>query len=402
MSVLHLDATMGSAGDMLLAALIDLGADEHLIRQSVAAVAPEVTMSFHPVHRAGLQALKLNLQFAQTDEARPWSAIRELLSKADLTESVRERSLNVFSRLAVAEATVHGVDVDSVHFHEVGGTDALVDIVGCCAALVSLAPQAVTAGPVAVGAGYAHTAHGQIPVPGPAVLELFADSGAQLVTGPATFESCTPTAAALLTSWVDTWVSGPTLMVERVGVGAGSRDPAEHPNIVRLLLGTMPTPSSTSPGAALLECNIDDMEPRLWPGALQALLAAGARDAWLTPIQMKKGRPAFTLHVLCSADRATELAKEVVRQTTTIGLRISGAPAGDSTTPITKFVAERRIETVTVLGTHVRVKVAELDGEVVNVQPEWEDVAATARATKTPAKRVLQLTIAAANPLWGY
>ena len=400
MAVLHLDPTLGSAGDMLMSALVDLGADEQLIRRSVAAVAPEVSLSFHPVQRAGLRALHLDLQFPQSESARPWSAIRELLTAADLTEEIREQSLAVFGRLAAAEAAVHGVAVASVHFHEVGGTDALVDIVGCCAALVSLAPEMVTAGPVAVGSGYAQTAHGRIPVPAPAVLDLLANSGAQLLTGPATFEACTPTAAALLTTWVHDWVPGPALVVDRVGVGAGRRDPAEHPNIVRALLGTTARHTETSPGAALLECNVDDMEPRLWPGALQSLLAAGARDAWLTPIQMKKGRPAFTLHVLCSADRATELAKEVVRQTTTIGLRISGTPTSDTATPITKFVAERRIETVTVLETPVRVKVAELDGEVVNVQPEWEDVAAVARGTKVPAKKVLQLAIAAAHPLW--
>ncbi|MCH9718943.1 MAG: nickel pincer cofactor biosynthesis protein LarC [Actinomycetia bacterium] len=400
MSVLHLDPTLGSAGDMLLSALVDLGADEQLIRRSVAAIAPEVSLSFHQVQRAGLRALQLNLQFPQAESARPWSVIHELLTAADLTEEIREKSLAVFGRLAAAEASVHGVAVDSVHFHEVGGTDALVDIVGCCAALASLAPETVTAGPVAVGSGYAHTAHGHIPVPAPAVLDLLTNSGARLIAGPATFESCTPTAAALLTTWVNDWVPGPALVVDRVGVGAGSRNPAEHPNIVRALLGTTARHTGTSPGAALLECNVDDMEPRLWPGALQSLLATGARDAWLTPIQMKKGRPAFTLHVLCSPDRATELAKEVVRQTTTIGLRISGTPTNDTAPPITKFAAERRMETVTVLEIPIRVKVAELEGEVVNVQPEWEDIAAVARNTKIPAKKVLQLAIAAARPLW--
>ncbi|MDP9443317.1 MAG: nickel pincer cofactor biosynthesis protein LarC, partial [Actinomycetota bacterium] len=314
------------------------------------------------------------------------------LAEAALDETVRTRAVGTFARLAAAEAAVHGGDADDVHFHEVGALDAIVDVVGVCAGLVELQRRGLTtlhASPVAVGAGRVKTAHGSLPVPAPAVVALL--RGAPTYAGPGRHELCTPTGAALLAEWVDAWGGQPPMAVTVTGTGAGGRDPAGHPNVVRLLIGEEYRATDRHPQALLLECNVDDLDPRLWPLVLDRLLDAGASDAWLTPILMKKGRPAHQLSVLVTADRAVAVEDVVFTETTTIGLRHS---------PVGKEALDRRTVTVAVDGLGVDVKVAVLDGRVVNVQPEYEHVAAVAAATRQPVKVVLARAVACARDLW--
>ena len=236
-----------------------------------------------------------------------------------------------------------------------------------------------------LGSGSARGAHGVVPVPGPAVLELLA--GVPVAAGPVPAEMCTPTGAALLAAHVQDWTTLPPMRVRRVGSGAGGRDPAELPNVVRLVLGE---PADDGPAAGLLlETNVDDLDPRLWPGVLGELLAAGASDAWLTPILMKKGRPAHTLSVLCPA--AAAVRRHPGRRgprTSTIGLRVQ---------PVQKIALDRRQDTVAVLGGRVGVKVASSGGQVVNVSVEFEDVAVLAGELGLPVKEVLRAATAAAH-----
>ena len=395
---LHFDATMGAAGDMLLAALIDAGADEAFTVSCITAIAPEAVVSFDGTTRGGMRARRALISAAAaSDRSRTWASIRSDLQQVQLPEPVRNRALRAFGVLAEAEAGVHGVAVEDVHFHEVGALDSIVDVVGCCAALVSLAPGRVTCGPIATGTGYAATEHGRIPLPSPALLAVLSGSGASLTPGPAEFEACTPTAAALLATWTDEWTPGPQLSVTAIGVGAGTADPTTHANVTRVLLGDPATeprpghPNATTAGAMLLQTNIDDMDPRLWPAVVQQLLADGAADAWLTPILMKKGRPAHTLSVLCRPDLVDGLAASIMRHTTAIGMRV---------TTCDKIAAERSTATVTVFGQPIRVKVARFAGAVVNVQPEWEDVREAAEITGTPAKQVLAAAHEAAHGMW--
>jgi hypothetical protein len=220
-------------------------------------------------------------------------------------------------------------------------------------------------------------------VPGPAVLELLA--GVPVIAGPVPAEMCTPTGAALLAAHVQEWTTLPPMRVRRVGSGAGGRDPAELPNVVRLVLGD---PVDELPAAGLLlETNVDDLDPRLWPGVLSELLAAGASDAWLTPILMKKGRPAHTLSVLCPPALQAAVQAVVVSATSTIGMRVQ---------PVQKLALHRSQETVEVLGGRVGVKVARSGGQVVNVSVEFEDVAALARSLRLPVKEVLRAATATA------
>jgi len=300
-----------------------------------------------------------------------------LLGRAELDEPVRTLALRVFERLAVAEATVHGSDPLDVSFHEVGALDAIADVVGACAGFVHLGPADVVVSPVAVGSGSVDGAHGTMPVPPPAVAELL--RGVPSYAGPGASESCTPTGAALLTTLATSWGAQPAMTTEVIGIGAGGRDPETHANVLRLFVGTAVSSGAPDP-PLLIETNIDDLDPRVWPAVIAALLDAGASDAWLTPILMKKGRPAHTLSVLVGSEQAAAVRSAIFRHTSTIGLREQ---------PLGKHALEREMVQVEVDGQPIAVKLAREDGVLVNAQPEYDDVARAALALGRPVSEVL-------------
>lgn len=380
-----LDLAAGASGDMLLGALVDAGVPLDVPAAAVAALPVEqVRLVTEQVSRHGLGATRVHVHTPASSTHRTWADVRALLAGASLSPAVRDGALAVFERLAVAEGRVHRVAPDEVHFHEVGALDALADVVGVVAGFAHLGLDRLTASPVALGSGSARGAHGVVPVPGPAVLELLA--GVPVTAGAVPAEMCTPTGAALLAELVDAWGSLPAVRPQRVGTGAGARDPEELPNVVRLVLGE---PDGERPaGPVVLETNVDDLDPRLWPGVLEALLAAGASDAWLTPIVMKKGRPAHTLSALCPPSAVPEVRAAVFATTTAIGLRV---------VPVGKVALERAHARVDVLGGSVGVKIAVSDGRVVNVSVEYEDVVALARDTGLPVKEALRAATAAAE-----
>ena len=380
-----LDLSAGSSGDMLLGALVDAGVPLDVPAAAVAALPVErIRLVPEQVTRHGLGATRVHVQAPESAEHRTWADVRALLLDADLPPPVREGALAVFERLAIAEGRVHRVEPESVHFHEVGALDALADVVGVVAGFEHLGLERLHASPVTLGIGSARGAHGVVPIPGPAVLELL--QGIPVTAGPVALEMCTPTGAALLAARVDEWGALPPMRVQRTGTGAGGRDPVELPNVVRLVLGD-PTAERAANNPVVLECNVDDLDPRLWPGVLDALFAAGASDAWLTPILMKKGRPAHTLSALCRPEVVADVQAAVFASTSTIGLRI---------VPVGKTALERTTSSVEVFGGRVGVKLAVHDGRVVNVSVEYEDVAALARSTGLPVKEVLRAATAAA------
>jgi uncharacterized protein (TIGR00299 family) protein len=398
------DASSGASGDMLLGALLDAGVPLDVVSTAVTAVAPEhVALTPEPVLRNRFRATRCHVAVADSRTHRTWRDVATLLADAPLEEKVRTRAQATFERLAVAEATVHGTEPEDVHFHEVGALDAIADVVGVCAALEHLGLTELVVSPVAVGHGEVRGAHGTMPVPPPAVAELLrgVPSYAGAATVPA-MELCTPTGAALLVANATSFGPQPAMTVHDIGVGAGGRDPEGHANMLRLLVGepVVPTGSTTRDGSTtharpvatplVIESNVDDLDPRLWPNVLAALLDAGASDAWLTPILMKKGRPAHTLSVLVHPDVANAVRTEVFRQTSTIGLR---------EVAVGKTSLDREMRTVTVDGHEIGVKLALLDGEVLNAQPEYEDVARVATATGRPIKQVLAEAIAATQEI---
>ncbi|MGH3497918.1 MAG: nickel pincer cofactor biosynthesis protein LarC [Nocardioidaceae bacterium] len=389
-----LDCSSGASGDMLLGALAGAGVPIELMERAACAVAPEpVTITLQQTTRNGLAATRAVVDVADSVTHRTWVEVRALLEAADLPDGVRRRAIATFTRLAVAEAAVHATTPERIRFHEVGALDAITDIVGVCAGLEYLALEALTCSTVALGSGTVRAAHGELPVPPPAVVHLL--RGVPTMGGPVAMELCTPTGAALIAEAASGYGPQPPMSVTRIGVGAGGQDPDRHANIVRLLLGE-PVASGPVAGEAArrqlqLDTNVDDLDPRLWPPVLTALLDAGAADAWLTPILMKKGRPAYTLSVLCPVSARDAVVAVVVRQTTAIGLR---------TRPVDKVALERREERVLVDGQPIRVKVATHNGAVVNVQPEYDDVVRAAGCLNRPAKIVLAQAAAAAHQLW--
>jgi len=375
-----IDASSGASGDMLLGALVAAGVPLEPVQEAVSAVAPEaIALIPERVTRNGFAATRCHVDVADSAHHRTWRDIRALLLAADLRESVRDLALQVFERLAVAEATVHGSDPLDVSFHEVGALDAIADVVGVSAGFDHLGHDQVVVSPVAVGTGSVQGAHGVMPVPPPAVAELL--RGVPSYAGPGTAELCTPTGAALLTTLATAWGPQPPMTVETIGVGAGGRDPAGHANVLRLFVGSdLDRLDRRGDGPLLIESNIDDLDPRVWPNVISALLTAGASDAWLTPILMKKGRPAHTLSVLVSSDRADAVRSAIFRETSTIGVRELS---------LGKTALDREMVAVEIGGQAVAVKLARHDGVLVNAQPEYDDVVRAAAALERPVADVL-------------
>lgn len=377
---LWLDASSGASGDMLLGALIGAGVPVGVPQGAVDAVTPEpVGLRVEAVSRHGFAATRCHVEVADSVAHRTWRDIQSLLLGADVDEPVRDLAVRTFQRLAVAEARVHGSDPLDVAFHEVGALDAIADVVGVCAGFAWLAADTIVVSPVAVGSGTVTGAHGTLPVPPPAVAELL--RGVPSYAGPAgapAMELCTPTGAALLTTLATGWGPQPAMTVATIGVGAGGRDPDGHANVLRMLVGESADQSIGPP--LLIESNIDDLDPRVWPQVIAALLDAGASDAWLTPILMKKGRPAHTLSVLVAADRAVAVRAAVFRHTSTIGVR---------EIPLGKHALDREMTAVEVGGQQIAVKLARDHGELVNAMPEFDDVVRAAAALGRPVSEVL-------------
>jgi pyridinium-3,5-bisthiocarboxylic acid mononucleotide nickel chelatase len=384
------DATAGVAGDMLLAALVDAGAPLATVQGAVDAVMPEsVRLEPALVSRAGMRATKVDVRPTAKDQAhRSWRDIQALLEHAPLAARVREQARRVFQRLAEAEARVHGVAAGEVHFHESGGWDSIADVVGVCAALDCLGVTSMSCSAVALGSGRVAASHGDLPVPVPAVLEMSA--GWRVLSG-GQGELATPTGMALLTALSQESCDLPAMSVRMVGVGAGTANPPGHPNVVRVVLGDRtdrPGQPDDPVMMSVLETNVDDMDPRVWPTVLTSLLDAGAADAWLVPIVMKKGRPAHTLAVLTPVHRREVLRRLIFELTSTIGVREVTA---------TRIALDRFWVPLPVTGGQVRLKVAHRGGEVVHATPEFDDAAEVAAERSVPVRRVLEEAVAAAE-----
>jgi uncharacterized protein (TIGR00299 family) protein len=380
---LYFDCFSGAAGDMLLGALLDAGASAGDVDAAIASLGiPGVTLQVRDVRRGALRATKVDVVAPESAERRGPREIEAILRAGPLPDEVRELALRTFDLLAKAEAAVHGISPEEVHFHEVGAVDAIVDVVACAAALRSLRVERVVVSALPSGSGTAETEHGPVPVPAPAVLELL--KGAP-IEGRGEHELVTPTGAALLRAVANEFGPIPPMTVWATGYGAGSRD-TDVPNVVRVLVG-----EATGTGAGRLmeiSANLDDMSPELLPHALEQLLAAGAADAWITPVIMKKGRPGFVLSALAGAADADRVVDVFLRETTTFGVRMH---------EVEREVLERSWTEVEVEGHPVRVKVGRRGHAIVSAAPEHDDARRVAKATGMPLKQVYELALRAAG-----
>lgn len=388
-----IDATGGISGDMLLGACLDAGVPLATIQDTIDRLdLPErIEIGSEPVMRSAIGATKALVRVDESHHHRNLDDVLALLRNLD--DEVREQAAAVFTNLAKAEARVHRVPIDQVHFHEVGALDSIADIVGVVAGLRALAFDRLICSPIALGGGRVDAAHGRIPIPGPAVVELLQGHDAPGFGGPIDIELATPTGVALMVTLAAEFGPMPAVRPDVTGSGAGTYDPDGHPNITRIIAGVLlqdDTGADVEP-AVVLEANIDDLDPRLWPKVLTELLAAGASDAWLTPVLMKKGRPAHTLSVLTQPSYADALTRIVLTHTTTIGLR---------RIPVGKVALARETATVDVYGEQVRVKVARLDGEIVNATPEYDDIASVAVKHGVPEKVALNAAMREVADRW--
>ena len=384
----YLDCVGGIAGDMLLAALLDAGGDLETLRAVPALLGfTEVDIVVETVVRHGLRALHVDVTDPESRAIRTWNEMDRAVADGDLPDDVRVRAVDVLQRLAEAEARVHGVAPKDVKFHELGAVDTLIDVCGSLTLLTGLGIDRVVCSPLPVARGLVNGAHGSFPLPAPATLELLRDAPVVGVDGDG--ETVTPTGAALVSVVASSFGPIPPLVMDRIGYGAGSADVASRPNVLRVLLSAEQE-LATNGEVRLLQTNLDDMNPELIPDAMERCFEAGALDVWTMPAQMKKGRPGVVVSVLTRAPQEPSVARVLLEQTSAIGLRVSS---------MQRYELDREEREVTLEGGTVRIKVARLDGDVVNVAPEHDDCAAIARATGRSVKAVWAEALVAAERL---
>lgn len=379
MRVLYLDCFAGISGDMLLGSLLAAGADLNHLKESIGTLPfhhiPDITYS--TVKKASIAAGKASVIIKGHEHShRGLLEIEEIISRAALPERAKKRAIDIFTRLAIAEAAVHGCGVNEIHFHEVGAVDSIVDIVGAAVCLEDLGIDDIYSSPLPTFHGSVKCAHGVIPLPAPATVELL--KGARWRECGIEAELVTPTGAAVLAALARRFGPMPSMAVEKIGYGAGERD-LQIPNILRAFVGTLGETVSADPDVVIVEANIDDMNPQYFDHVFETLLRLGALDVFILPIQMKKSRPAFMLSIICEEKDLQQLTEALFRETTTIGVRYSS---------MHRRCLERQVVEVETDYGPIGVKIGILGGNEVNAQPEYDDCAAAARKHEIPLKTV--------------
>jgi len=395
-TVLALEPVGGIAGDMMLAALLHLGAPRGALDDGLSALAGAsgavdlrgTKIVEEAVEVNGVRALHVDVRvppevLGREPHHRPFRAIRDLIGRARLPERAQQLALSAFKKLAEAEGRVHGVAADDVEFHELGAVDSIVDVVGSALLVAALGPERIVSLPPPAGGGTARTAHGLIPVPSPAVLEVLRG---RTLRPSGSGERTTPTGAALLAAWTEPADSLPELMVQAIGYGAGTRRWEDAPNLLRAVLGTSVRGQPGGGAGWVLEANLDDLSPQLVAAALEAVLAAGAADAWVGPVTMKKGRPGHLLGAVVPEAARAAVEEVLFRETSTLGVRAYR---------VERSVLDRELVEVETAYGPVRIKVGRRSGVLVNAAPEFEDCQKRARERGVSLKEVLAAAVAA-------
>jgi uncharacterized protein (TIGR00299 family) protein len=434
MRIAYLECFAGIAGDMLLGALIDAGVPAEVLEQATSALELGAWLKIETVDRSGISCTRVQVMegavvaeevashaahghahgadhshththshedgsahshedghthedgHSHTHEhvhGRSLSVIRTLIRKAPLAEAVKARAIRTFELLGASEAKIHNVEVEAIHFHEVGAVDAIVDIVAACAGIEHLKVDAWHCSALNVGGGMVECAHGTFPVPAPATADLL--RGFPTYSAHVQKELVTPTGAALVRMLEPVFGAQPAMSVERIGYGAGSRNPKGFPNALRISVGEVNGGAKTET-VTVLETALDDLSPQVLAWVAEQALAAGAMDVMLTPVIMKKGRPGTLLTVLCGEAKRPELERLILRETSTLGMRIRRDE---------RSCLERHHLAVQTPYGEIRMKIGKLDGEVMNAAPEFEDCRAAAVRCDVPLKHVQQAAIAA-------
>jgi uncharacterized protein (TIGR00299 family) protein len=376
---LHFDCFSGISGDMTLGALLDLGVDAEAVRAALDSLGLPIRLEVNKIRKGGFAATEVRVEAPEEHAHRHLPQIEAILQRGRLSEPQRALALRIFRRLAEAEAAAHGMPIEKVHFHEVGALDSIADIAGVAVALDLLAVERITSRSVPTGSGTVKCAHGLMPIPAPGTAALL--KGVPLAPSTIKAELTTPTGAAILTTVVQEWVESPALTIERIGHGAGRREFAEQPNLLRLFLGECadtPNPEH-SDTVWLLETNLDDVPAEVIGYCFEALFAAGALDVFSTPAQMKKNRPGIVLSVLAPQSALAAMENVLFRETGTLGIRRQ---------LVRRTKLHRQAVTVQTKFGPIQGKRGWRDGGPDVFSPEYEDCARIAREQRVPLREV--------------
>ena len=376
--ILYFDCSAGISGDMTLGALLQLGVSVDELNTELAKLPTKgFQINTQKVNKKGIEALKVDVLVTEEDaHHRGLTTIKNIINESTLDEKVKEKAIKIFTKLGEAEAKIHGTTVDKIHFHEVGAIDAIVDIVGTAILLDKLQIEAVYASSIHTGSGFVTCQHGTMPIPAPATLELL--KGAPIYSTEIKGELTTPTGAAILSTLAKGFGQIPLMKVDTIGYGAGTKDLA-IPNVLRVSLGYLEETSLECEQQWMLECNIDDMNHEFIDYVMDKLFQAGAKDVYITPIQMKKNRPALKLNVLYDREIEEKILSIIFTETTSIGVRKY---------PVEKIMLDRRTQSIETPWGSVNVKLAYYEGQIVNAAPEYEDCKRLAEKTGLPIKQI--------------
>jgi len=384
MKIAYFDCFSGISGDMTLGALVDAGVELSALEAELRRLnLPNWKISAEKVKRGAIFATQVKVEAAETHHHRGLTEILRLIAQANLALRIADRATRIFRRLGEAEAKVHQVDIEKVHFHEVGAVDAIIDIVGAAIGFELLGIDEFACSSLDVGAGNVKTAHGILPVPAPATAELL--RGSPTYSSGILKELVTPTGAAIATTLATRFGDMAPINLQSIGYGAGSADLAARPNILRLLIGDavgMEKGERWDLPVTVIEANLDDMNPQIYGYFVEQALDAGALDVFSTPVQMKKNRPGILVTLLCESASENKLIDLIFRETTTIGVR---------THEVRRRTLEREIVPVATPLGEVRMKVSRMNGTMLNATPEYEDCRQIAAQKGVPLKQVIAL-----------
>jgi len=389
MKIGYFDCFSGAAGDMILGALIAAGLDADELRADLGKLNLDgYELEIRRIRKQGFDAVKVDVKITEQQTHRHLRHITEIIDASRLSGDVTRRAKQVFHRLAEAEAKVHGTTVEEIHFHEVGAVDAIVDVVGAAIGFERLGLERIVCSPIPTGSGTITCAHGVMPVPAPAVAELLV--GVPLAACDEVGELTTPTGAAILTTTAESYGPLPPMRIARTGYGAGSRDGASRPNVLRLIVGESLASDSQTDEVVSLEANLDDATGEQIGYACERLLEAGALDVCTIPIIMKKGRPGVVLSVLCSSEKEADCRRIIFTETTTFGIRRRTC---------SRHKLQRRSRVVATRYGEIRVKLGILEGAVVRASPEYDDCAGAARTHGVALREVMDAALEAWSAL---
>ncbi len=374
--LLYFDCFSGVSGDMLLGALLDLGVSHSSIEKQLKKLKIKTfKISTRKIKRDGITATKFHVQVSESRTKRNFSDIKKIIEKSTLGDTVKKKSIEIFKKLFIAEAKVHGKKPHQIHLHEMGAIDAIVDIVGACVALKEIGADEIYSSPINVGKGFVKCEHGTFPVPAPATAELL--KGIPVYSYGEKAELATPTGAAIVSAWATQFDELPEMMIERTGYGAGSKELKSHPNLLRVFLGTSFEKYATN--TTIIETTLDDMNPQNYGYLMDTLFRTGALEVFYTNVQMKKNRPGILVTVICKEEKAPAIIKLLFKETTTIGIRCRTDR---------RYELQREIKKIKTRYGTIRLKLSTLNGEVTQVSAEYEDCLGAAKKYRVPLKEI--------------